>query len=264
MVADAAPQEIEHIDIGSPLDNPRREKFCSLVALGVKPWEAYRDSGYCPNGSEKTWVGNAHKMRQEPEIALRIAELVRFSSTDRTLTTRRRRELLAAIAETPVTQFIGVDLANAGEVRRLGRAVFALKGAKVKTFTGDDGQRVSEMDLDLHDKIAAIREDAILAGERRTDSSQVNVGIVVDLGAALATMGGGAGAERPLAADLVSVHESPQNAPESVLPPSPSPAGIMAPSGPVGAENGIVATDALGLVGGGGGGDRAAEVWTDD
>lgn len=40
------------------------------------------------------------------------------------------------------------------------------------------------------DGIAAIREDAILAGERRTDGTQVSVGVAVGLGDVLGGLGG--------------------------------------------------------------------------
>ena len=102
-------------------------------------------------------------------------------------------------------------------------------------------------------------------GERRNDATQVNVGIVVDLGAALATMGGGG--SRPLAAELVGEVPALTPAPivAEVVPSSggtaPSESHKLAPAGstPAPATNSPAMPDGLGLVAGGGG-----EIWTDD
>lgn len=193
MVAESEPQEErEQIEIGQPLDNPRREKFCALVANGTPVLEAFKQAGYAVN-AKRTAEVNASKLRWEPEIAHRVAELVRFSTTERTLSNRRRRELLASIAETPATQFVGVDFGNAGQIRKLGRAVFAIKGIKTKSYTNDAGLTATETDIDLHDRIAAIREDAILAGERRTDGTQINIGGDLNLSVVLQSLRGAAG-----------------------------------------------------------------------
>lgn len=104
---------------------------------------------------------------------------------------------------------------------------------------------------DAGTRINAIREDAILAGERRQDGTQVNVGVVVSLGDVLGGLGGAkallGGAVQPVSRPVEAVEDAtptdtrpePQNAPASpvggllgLLGPSSRPA-VAAPSVPM-------------------------------
>lgn len=92
------------------------------------------------------------------------------------------------------------------------------------------------------DQINAIREDAILAGERRQDGSQVNVGVVVSLGDVLGGLGGakallGAVTQSP----AVAVAESrPVESLEDQPAPDTRPEPQNAPASPVGGLLGLL------------------------
>lgn len=175
--------------IGTPLDNPRRETFARCMARGdMSLAECWREAGYSSSYAVKIQMNNAYKLSYAPEVRARIAEIKAMAAHKDALTMQERRLALAAIVRTPATRFIGMDWADAGAVQKLGPAVHAIKGIKTKSYENDSGIAVSEADLDLYDKIAAIREDAILAGERRTDGTQTNV--TIDLRAVLAGLGG--------------------------------------------------------------------------
>lgn len=125
---------VQEIDVGEALDDPKREAFARLVASGEAHYVAYKEAGYCPNGSPRTAQINAARLMARPEVKARVKQLSESASTARMLSTARRREILARIA------------------------------AHEKGW---------EIAPSYSERIAAAREDAILAGERRTDGTQV-------------------------------------------------------------------------------------------
>jgi hypothetical protein len=193
---------------GQPLENPRRETFARLYAAGgLSLAECWRKAGYSGKYAVQIQTDNAYKLTIDPQVSARITAIKQMAAHKDALTMQERRLALAAIVRTPATRFLGMDWNDAGEVLKLGPAVHAIKGMKTKSYEGDNGHMVSEADLDLYDKIAAIREDAILAGERRTDGSQTNV--TIDLRAVLAGLGGSLvdvtpGASGPHAVDVAA------------------------------------------------------------
>jgi len=54
---------------------PRKEKFCQLVASGIKYYDAYLSAGYKQNQTPNALRSNAFKLYHEPVIYNRIVEL---------------------------------------------------------------------------------------------------------------------------------------------------------------------------------------------
>lgn len=177
----------------SPLDNPRRENFARAIAAGLPLAEAWKKAGYSCRYNKRAQEANACKLRREPDVAARILEIHQAAKHKDALTMQERRLALAAIVRTPATRFLRIDWSDESEVLKLGPAVQAIKGIRTKSYANDAGHTVAETDLDLYDKIAAIREDAILAGERRTDGAHVSVSVAVDARSVIAAIRGGPG-----------------------------------------------------------------------
>ena len=196
MVADALPDSAA---LGAPLDNPRRETFARCMARGdMTLAQCWREAGYSDSYGEKIQTNNAYKLSYAPEVRQRIAEIKAMAAHKDALTMQERRLALAAIVRTPATRFLGVQWSDPAEVQKLGPAVQAIKGIKCKSYENDSGVSVTEADLDMYDKIAAIREDAILAGERRTDGTQLTIGGDLNIAVVLQSLRSGAGlTERP-------------------------------------------------------------------
>ena len=181
------------------------ERFAGLCANGRTQSDAYR----------QTWATKiknvdvvSSEVAKRPHVRRRINELREEIAEANVLDGRERREMLATIARTPVTRFVGVDLGNKRAVKRLGRDVLALK--KVRVRTGEDGGTVT--DFETHDRIAALREDAILAGERRTDGeTSVNVGMAFT--GILGALGGETGQNQGAAGVKVTSARSAELAP---------------------------------------------------
>lgn len=91
------------------------------------------------------------EIANRPQVRARVEELRRKAAEGVVLDMRRRRETLARIAE----------------------------------HTGGWGEAPG-----YGERIAAIREDAILAGERRTDGTQINIGVQVTAPVILAALRG--------------------------------------------------------------------------
>jgi hypothetical protein len=159
---------------------PFEEKFAGLCANGRSQSEAYRQS--CPKPGKNADV-IASGIANRPHVKARIAELRDEISKANVLDARERREILATLARTPVTAFMETDFSDPKSVAKLGKQVLALK--KIKTRTDPSGNTSHE--IETVDRIAAIREDSILAGDRRPDGS-VQVGIALDAGALAAAI----------------------------------------------------------------------------
>lgn len=184
--ADAATADAH---IGTPLDNPRRETFARCMARGdMTLAQCWREAGYSSSYAEKIQTNNAYKLSYAPEVRARIAEIKAMAAHKDALTMQERRLALAAIVRTPATRFLRTDWSDDAEVQKLGPAAQAIKGIKVKSYANDSGVTVSEADLDLYDKIAAIREDAILAGERRSDGTQLSLSVEVNVGTVIGAL----------------------------------------------------------------------------
>lgn len=143
-----------------------------LVANGRSLSEAYRQTWAtkCKNVDHvSSIIGN------KPHIRARIIEIREDISRAAVMDGRERREILATIARTPVTRFAGKDLSDPEIQKELGRELLALK--KMTMRTDETGSQVTS--IETCDRIAALREDAIMAGERMPDAStlaQVNIG----------------------------------------------------------------------------------------
>lgn len=131
---------------------PPEEAFCRLLAFeGTPPARAYRIVWRCAVGAGKT---GAYRVLTRPHVRERLKELQHQAMIEAAKTLPQRREALAKIVDAGTTPH-------------------ALKRAHPS------------------DAINAIREDAILAGERRTDGTQVNISAEISINQVLAHLRGG-------------------------------------------------------------------------
>lgn len=143
------------------LNNPKHEEFAQLVGTGMKAAPAYRK--LYPKTKRVIAESSASNLRKIPKVLERIAEVraaykthleadAKKSLGKRFLTLDRKRELLYLIAETAVH---GVD-----EHSPLCQSI------EYRTTEGNkDREGFQTVKIKMPDKLAAIKLDALLAGE---------------------------------------------------------------------------------------------------
>ena len=163
---------------GRRLSGPQ-EYFCRLIACEGKSQTAAYRLAFKANGHSAGDLGS--RLMGKPAIVARVNQLRDMIDREAVLSATERRRILADMARTTVADLAGVDLGDAKALKRLGRKALAIKS--LTTRTTPEGDTVAS--VQLVDRIAALREDAILAGERDTDkllvqnNLQVNVNAVI-------------------------------------------------------------------------------------
>lgn len=93
-----------------------------------------------------------------------------------------RREVLASIVRTDVTDLVGAGgkLKDEKDLKKEQKA--AIKKVKTRSYrdAGGDGD-VVETEIELHDKLAALKADAELAGEVKSGSGPGGGGVVLNI-----------------------------------------------------------------------------------
>jgi phage terminase small subunit len=108
-----------------PSRKHKYELFAQAVARGLKPHEAYVEAGFSAKGSHQ----GASRLQRMPEVAARIAELLKENNQ---LATLSRQEFLREIER----RFLTVDATSAAAVR------YAELLAKLRSW--DEGAGESE------------------------------------------------------------------------------------------------------------------------
>lgn len=83
--------------LGTPLKDPRREKFAQLVATGMTYDEAYKQADPTGRG-HKNARKYGSRLMTNADIIYRVTELQHISGTEAVLTVARRREIATEIA----------------------------------------------------------------------------------------------------------------------------------------------------------------------
>ena len=95
---------------------PKQEKFAKNIALECMNYsDAYRNAYNCKNMSDKTINDTASKLKDNPEIAERIAELKAQIDSPKIMSVTKRAEKLSELAEgdaDPNVVMKAIDLLN--------------------------------------------------------------------------------------------------------------------------------------------------------
>jgi hypothetical protein len=158
----------------------RQSKFVALVAEGVPPRMAYMRVYKCKLISAGP---AAHRLIRQPHIAERLAQLREMVEVATVMNMRERREILAAMARTTPLDLVDDD-GRLLPKEQLGRKAHAIR--KFRSRRDPDGDVVTE--IETVDRLAAIREDAILAGERSTDTQVTDNSVHITLAQIIASL----------------------------------------------------------------------------
>lgn len=85
------------------LDNPRHERFAQEMAKGMTAAAAYHLAGYKSNRAQAT------RLRDRPEVAARIAEMMALSAARSTVTAVEVIERFASIARADIRRLFAAD-----------------------------------------------------------------------------------------------------------------------------------------------------------
>lgn len=94
----------------SPLRKSRREQYAQAIAAGNGPPDAYRSAGYSTRG--KGWHRHAYCLRDAPDIAARIRELVENRALIEQRATERAIERIALSKEGLAQELLPIVMAN--------------------------------------------------------------------------------------------------------------------------------------------------------
>ena len=163
----------------SPLRKSRREQYAQAIAAGNGPPDAYRSAGYSTRG--KGWHRNAYCLRDAPDIAARISELVENRALIERLATERAIERIALSKEGLAQELLPIVMANMADYFKFDEVghphldpsgctraqMKAIKSIQIEEFSdggGEEARRMRRCKIQLRDPVPAAMATARLFG----------------------------------------------------------------------------------------------------
>lgn len=171
---------------------PKRELFAQGVASGLSQAEAYRQAGYSvANMKPETIWNDASMLMALPEVSARVAELQQAIEERAIMSAVAVRKKLSNIASAKTSdavewdeQGVWVKPSKSLSPETLDAvASVKVKRRRVWVGSGENAEpwEVEEIELKMHDPIAAARELSKLRGDYpKGDAPEVNVNVNVD------------------------------------------------------------------------------------
>lgn len=134
----------------STLPNPRRERFCQLVALGKNPHQARIEAGFTSD--------HQTALMRHPQVIKRINEIKAAAARKTVMDLAEMEERLSQIARSDLAEFITIEEDGSMTIDFQGKNTAALAGIDVTDWRGGrEGRATSRTrKLKIRDPIAAM------------------------------------------------------------------------------------------------------------